>query len=264
MTTIADVATVWTIDCSIDVGSYRRFIMKPKDYGDLPQQYTNRLLASLSDRSREWLQMLEPITLRSGMVLYEPDEAIQHVYFLDNALVSLLSMNSEGATVEIGLIGSEGMVGIPVILGGVAPYRAIVQMGGHACRIKAREIYEEFQKNPFLRDLLLKYTNAFLIQIAQSSICNCYHPLQERLCRWLLVARDAVNSDVLPLTHEVIARLLGTRRASVTVAAGLLQRAGLIKTSRGQITILDAEGLAATSCECYAILKDGIRRVQSS
>jgi hypothetical protein len=156
------------------------------------------------------------------------------------------------------------MVGVPVILGGVAPYRAIVQMGGDAFRIGSRRMYEEFKRNPFLRDLLLKYTNSFLIQIAQSSICNCYHTLQERLCRWLLVARDAVHSDVLFLTHDLVARLLATRRASVTVAAGLLQRAGLIKISRGQITILDAQGLAAMSCECYSIVRNSVRRSQVS
>jgi CRP-like cAMP-binding protein len=182
---------------------------------------------------------------------------------LRGALVSLISMNAEGATVEIGLIGSEGMVGVPAILGGVAPYRAIVQMGGDAYRVRGKKIYEEFRRNPFLRDLLLRYTNAFLIQIAQSSICNCYHTLQERLCRWLLVARDAVHGDVLVMTHDVIARLLGTRRASVTVAAGLLQRAGLIKIGRGQISILDPKGLESMSCECYGILREGIRRLQS-
>lgn len=224
----------------------------------------NKILAALPTSSRDWMKTLEPVTLAAGSVLYEPDENIEHVYFLTNALVSLVSLNSEGATVEIGLIGYEGMVGVPAILGGVMPYRAIVQMGGGAFRIGGAWLYEEFRRNPFLRDLLLKYTNTFLIQIAQSSICNCYHTLQERFCRWLLVARDAARSDVLLLTHDVVARLLGTRRASVTVAAGLLQRAGLIKIGRGQITILDAHGLEAMSCECYGILRDDARRFQSS
>jgi CRP-like cAMP-binding protein len=178
--------------------------------------------------------------------------------------VAILSANLEGSTVELGLIGREGLVGVSAILGGVSPYRAVVQVGGGALRIGGQKLNEEFQRNPFLRNLLLKYTNAFIIQIAQSSICNCYHPLQERLCRWLLVARDAVGSNELVLTHELIARLLGTRRASVTVAAGLLQRAGLIKISRGRITIADSAGLEATSCECYGILRDGVRRLQSS
>jgi CRP-like cAMP-binding protein len=236
--------------------------MKPRKEEET--EWKNQLLSSLPQDSREWTQLLEPVKLRSGMVLYEPDEDIQHVYFLNSALVSIISMNSDGGTVEIGLIGNEGMVGVPVILGGVAPYRAIVQMGGDAFRIGSRKLCEEFQKDPFVRDLLLKYTNAFLIQIAQSSICNCYHTLQERLCRWLLVARDAVQSDVLYLTHDLVARLLATRRASITVAAGLLQRAGLIKINRGQITILDPEGLASLCCECYSIVRNGARRAQFS
>ncbi|HEY2384633.1 MAG TPA: Crp/Fnr family transcriptional regulator [Terriglobia bacterium] len=224
----------------------------------------NKILAALPTASRDWMKTLEPVRLAAGTILYEPDETVEHVYFLTNALVSIVSLNSEGATVEIGMIGYEGMVGVPAILGGVMPYRAIVQMGGDAFRIRGRRLYDEFRRNPLLRDLLLKYTNTFLIQIAQSSICNCYHRLQERFCRWLLVARDAVRSDVLVLTHDVIARLLGTRRASVTVAAGLLQRAGLIKINRGQITILDPHGLEAMACECYGILRHGVHRRQSS
>src|SRR5215475_11183659 len=235
--------------------------MKPQRNGDIRGHSTNKILAALPSSSRDWIQSLEPVKLTVGTVLYEPDEKIEHVYFLTNALVSIISMNSEGATVEIGLVGREGMVGVPAILGGVTPYRAVVQMGGDAFRIRGQRLYEEFRRNPFLRDLLLKYTNAFIVQIAQSSVCNCYHTLQERLCRWLLVARDAVQTDVLILTHDLIARLLGTRRASVTVAAGLLQRAGLIKISRGQITIVDPDGLEAMSCECYHILSDGVRRL---
>jgi CRP-like cAMP-binding protein len=238
--------------------------MRPRVYGEIPVENLNKILASLPMSSRNWLESLELVALPKGTVLYEPDEDIQHVYFLNNALVSLISTNAEGSTVEIGLIGHEGMVGVPAILGGVTPYRAVVQMGGDAFRIHAERLSAEFRRNPFLRDLLLKYTNTFIVQIAQSSICNCYHTLQERLCRWLLVARDAVCSDVLVLTHDVIARLLGTRRASVTVAAGLLQRAGLIKISRGQLTILDPAGLEDMACECYSIVRDGIRRLQSS
>ena len=238
--------------------------MKTSKFRELPPESMNKILGSLSTTSPRWLETLELVTLPTGTVLYEPDKKIEHVYFLNNALVSIVSMNSEGATVEIGLIGHEGMVGVSAILGGVTPYRAVVQMGGDAFRVRGQALYEEFRRNTFLRDLLLKYTNAFIIQIAQSTICNCYHTLQERLCRWLLVARDAVRGDVLMLTHDVIARLLGTRRASVTVAAGLLQRAGLIQINRGQITILDPAGITAMSCECYGILRDGIRRVEAS
>src|SRR5215475_330715 len=224
----------------------------------------NKILASLPATSRRWLENVERVRLETGTVLYEPNSNIEYGYFLNDALVSIISTNPEGSTVEIGLIGHEGMVGVPAILGGVTPYRAVVQMGGDAFRVHAERLSAEFRCNPFLRDLLLKYTNTFIVQIAQSSICNCYHMLQERLCRWLLVARDAVCSDVLVLTHDVISRLLGTRRASVTVAAGLLQRAGLIKINRGQITILDIAGLKSMACECYGIVQEGIRRVQTS
>src|SRR6476469_6628251 len=183
--------------------------MKAKRNGGIPKESMNKILASLPTTSQHWLNTLELVTLSMG------------------------TMNAEGSTVQIGLVGNEGMVGVPAILGGVTPYRAVVQMSGDAFRVSGQNLCDEFRHNPFLRDLLLKYTNAFIIQIAQSSICNCYHTLQERLCRWLLVARDAVQSDVLFLTHDLLARLLGTRRASVTVAAGLLQRAGLIRISRG-------------------------------
>jgi CRP-like cAMP-binding protein len=238
--------------------------MRPAANEESSRQRPNRILAALPRSSCDWLQTLESVTLRPGMVLYEADETIEHVYFLSGALVSIVSMNADGGTVEIGLVGNEGIVGVPAILGGVAPYRAIVQVGGNALSIHSERICTEFKRDPFLRDLLLKYTNAFLIQVAQSSICNCYHTLQERLSRWLLVARDAVGSDLLLLTHDVIASLLGTRRASVTVAAGLMQRAGLIRMSRGQITILDPCGLEAMTCECYGILRDYVRRMQAS
>jgi len=223
----------------------------------------NSILELLPETNSSLLRILEPVTLTTGSVLLEPDQKIEHVYFLVTALVSIVCTNSEGDSVEIGLIGREGMVGLPGFLGGVTPYRAVVQMSGDAFRADAKKLREEFRKNPRLRELLLKYTNAFIVQISQSSICNCYHTLQERLSRWLLVARDATKSDRLALTHDVIAHMLGTRRASVTVAAGLLQRAGLIKYGRGRITIVDPAGLEATSCECYGILRDGLSRVNA-
>jgi len=228
---------------------------------DFPILKSNRILSALAGNDYQKMQPLEPIFLRTGMVLYEPDEDIEHVYFLHDALVSILSVNSEGGALEIGVVGCEGMVGVPAILGGVTPYRAVVQIGGQAYRMKRRNIDEQFRKNPLLHDLLLRYTNSFLVQITQSSICNCFHSLQERLSRWLLAARDASRSATLELTHDMIARTLGTRRASVTVAAGLLQKANLIRISRGQITILDSEGLESIACECYGIVRENLRRL---
>src|SRR5499427_2776630 len=174
--------------------------MKPNTYGEIPQQCENRILASLSSSCGDWLQTLEPVQLPAGTVLYEPDETIEHVYFLTDALVSIISMNSEGSTVEIGLVGNEGMVGVPAILGGVTPYRAVVQMGGNAFRIRGQKLYQESRQNPFLSALLLKVTTAFLIQIAESRICTCCHTAEERVRRWLLVASDGGRSDVGLLT----------------------------------------------------------------
>jgi CRP-like cAMP-binding protein len=222
----------------------------------------NTLLNLLPDKSRRALPPLEAVALQEGMILYEPDERVEYVYFPEDALVSILSLGPDGSTVEVGLIGREGMVGVPAILGGVTPYRAVVQMPGNAFRMKCGRLNdEEYSRNKAFQNLLLKYTNTFLIQVTQSSLCNCYHTLQERVCRWLMVARDAAQTDTLRVTHETIARLLGTRRASVTGVAGLLQKSGLIRTSRGQITVLDANGLREMCCECYLILKDGVRQL---
>ncbi|MBI4475126.1 MAG: Crp/Fnr family transcriptional regulator [Acidobacteria bacterium] len=229
-----------------------------------PAPISNKILSALPQTFNRWRELMESVYLKAGTVLYEPDDEIKHVYFPNGALISLVSLSVDGASIQVGMIGCEGMVGVPVILGGVSPFRAIVNISGSALRLPRQKLEAEFQRNPALRSLLLKYTNTFLIQVAQSSICNCYHPLQERLSRWLLVARDGSRSDSFAITHELIASLLGTRRASVTVAAGLLQRAGLIRTARGEITILDRKGLEATSCECYGVVREGSRRVQAS
>jgi CRP-like cAMP-binding protein len=195
------------------------------------------------------------VILKRGAVLSEPDSEVEYVYFPDDALISILSLNTDGSTLEIGLVGSEGVVGVHAFLGGLAPYRAIVQKSGAASRMKRRDIRAEFRRNSVLQDLLLKYTNAFLIQIAQCGACNSYHTLQERLSRWLLVAYDCSQSTTLPVTHEWLARALGVRRASITVAAGRLQESGVIRIGRGAITIIDLVGLRRISCECYLVLQ---------
>jgi CRP-like cAMP-binding protein len=228
-------------------------------------QTQNTLLSLLPPNSRQALPPLDSVFLQSGMVLYEPDQEIDYVYFPEDALVSILSLGPDGSTVEIGLVGRDGMVGIPAILGGKTPYRAVVQTGGQALRMKSGRLNDDAcSRNKSFQTLLLKYTNAFMTQVAQSSLCNCYHPLQERICRWLMVASDAARSTTLHVTHDTIARLLGTRRASVTNTAGLLQKAGLIRMSRGQITIVDADGLREMCCECYLILQNGIRQLTKS
>jgi CRP-like cAMP-binding protein len=212
--------------------------------------------------SRNKLPGLERVTLKRGAVLSEPDSEIDFVYFPDDALISILSLNTDGSTLEIGLIGSEGMVGVHAILGGVAPYRAVVQKSGVALRMRRRDIHAEFRRNSTLQDVLLRYTNAFLIQIAKWGVCNSYHTLQERLSRWLLVAYECSQSKVLPVTHEWLARVLGVRRASITVAAGRLQQSGVIRIRRGEIVIIDLVGLKRISCECYLVLQQSTRGIK--
>jgi len=222
----------------------------------------NTLLCLLPPTSKRALPPLEAVMLQTGMVLYEADQEVEYVYFPESALVSILSSGPDGSTVEVGLIGRDGMVGIPAILGGVTPFRAVVQTGGDAFRMKCGRLSDEkYGQNKAFQNLLLKYTNAFLIQATQSSLCNCYHPLQERICRWLMVARDASRSDTLEVTHETISGLLRCRRASVTTTVGLLQKANLIRVRRGRIDIIDPAGLAEMCCECYQILKKGVQQL---
>jgi CRP-like cAMP-binding protein len=220
-----------------------------------PAAYTNRILAALPPSATAAFEDLETVDLRTGDVLYDPDKEIEYVYFLIDTLVSIVSLGSDGSAIEVGLIGHEGMVGLPAVLGGSSPYQAIVQIGGQACRVRVASVTRQFHDDPLLRDLLLNYINAFVVMPAQYSICNCYHTLQERVCRWLLVASDRIRSNSLAMTHDMIARLLGTRRASVTVTVGLLERAGLLKRRRGMLLIDDRAGLEQAACECYAILK---------
>jgi CRP-like cAMP-binding protein len=204
----------------------------------------------------------EYVTLQSGKILQEVDHEIEHVYFPEDGLISVQSVSADGSAIEIGVVGSEGMVGLAAVLGGgSSPYRAVVQLGGRALRIERRTLEDQFHRNRQFHDLMLRYANSFLIQLAQSSICNCFHSLQERLSRWLLVADDAVKSDRIRITHDVIAGLLATRRASITVTAGLLQKAGYIRMSRGVITIVDRAGLESVACECYKVVREGSRTV---
>jgi CRP-like cAMP-binding protein len=225
----------------------------------------NTLLMLLPPKSRRALPPLEEVMLKAGTVLYEPDEEIEYVFFPDDALISIQSLGPDGSTLEICMVGREGMVGVQAILGGRTPYRALVQTGGRAFRMRCGRLNEGGNNaNKAFQTLLLKYTNVFLVQVAQSSLCNCYHPLQERICRWLLMASDATGAMTLQVTHDTIAQLLGTRRASVTGTVGLLQKAGLIRVSRGQITIIDPSGLREMCCECYLILKDGVRQLATT
>jgi CRP-like cAMP-binding protein len=217
----------------------------------------NRLLAQLPAEDYQRLAPhLELVSLSLYEVLYEPGEIINYVYFPKRAMISLVATVVSGQTVEINLIGNEGMLGIPVFLGGkTTTNRAIVQVEGDALRIKANVLRAEFNRGGSLQSLLLLYTQAFLTQVSQLAVCNRLHTLEERLARWLLSAQDCIQSNEFVLTQEFIAQMLGTRRSGVTVAMGTLQKAGIIHHIRGRISISNRENLMAIACECYGTVK---------
>lgn len=223
----------------------------------------NRLLAALSESEYQRLvPHLNFIPLSLGQVLFEPEEPITQVYFPNNSLVSLVVTTENGSTVEVGIVGNEGMVGIPVILGtNTTTTSGIVQMAGSAMQMNADILNTEFERGGTLQKLLLRYVQALHTQVSQTAVCNRLHTLEARLARWLLTVSDRVQSDELPLTQEYISHMLGVRRSGVTVAAGFFSKQGIISYSRGHITILNREALEATSCECYRVIKDELARL---
>jgi CRP-like cAMP-binding protein len=217
----------------------------------------NRILKALTRPEYERLaEYLEPVNLWLGEVLCHPDEPITHVYFPNRGTVSIVSVFEDGGSVEVGMVGNEGMFGVCIFLGNVStPLEAIVQMPGDGLRMRADVLKKEFKKCGQLQDLLLRYTQAFITQIAQTAACNRAHKIEQRLARWLLMCQDRAHSNDLELTHEFIATMLGARRAGVTEAAGQLQHAGFISYRRGNVTIIDRPGLETMSCECYPVVK---------
>ncbi|HAC64457.1 MAG TPA: Crp/Fnr family transcriptional regulator [Cyanothece sp. UBA12306] len=217
----------------------------------------NQLLASLPDGDYEKIKPhLEQVSLDRGQLLYQENEPIKQIYFPEQGLIALMSVMEDNSVMEIGLIGHEGVVGYPVFLGGQSsPQRAVVQIAGNALALPTEIVKDLLQEGGEIRNKLLIHTQALLTQISQTAICNRHHTIEQRLPRWLLSVQDCLNQDKFYLTHEMIANILGIRRAGVTVAAGVLQKAGMIRYRRGWITIIDREGLESLSCECYQIVK---------
>jgi CRP-like cAMP-binding protein len=216
----------------------------------------NRVLASLPAKSYQRLRaQLEPVILTFGQILYEPGETIRQIYFPIDCLISLLTAVDKRRTLEVGMVGNEGMAGMPVVLGvDVSGVRALVQGGGHALRMSSPCFRIEFGRNQPLQQALFRYTHALMAQISQTAACNRFHAAEARLARWLLMTRERVGSDEFPLTHEFLAHMLGLRREGVTEAASALKRRKLIGYSRGKIQILDVRGLKASTCSCYQIV----------
>ena len=223
----------------------------------------NRLVEALScETHKRVCPALAYLPLALGDVVYEPGRRIEHVYFPTSAVVSLIYTMEDGATAEMGLVGNEGVVGIALFLGGdTTPNQAVAQVAGGALRMKAQAMREEFRRGGPFQLALLRYTQALITQISQTAVCNRLHPVEKRLCRWLLLTRDRLPSDEILMTQESIAHMLGVRREGVTAAAHHLQKAGLIRYARGHITILDRKGLEAAACECYRVVKDEFDRL---
>lgn len=218
----------------------------------------NRLLAALPPDEFEALQPhLEIVSWSFGDVIFQPGDTIRHVYFPNNGMISLLSVSEAGQSIEIGFTGSEGMIGLPAIMHcREMPYQALVQADSTCLCLEAEIVVRKFGKGGVLQSVLLRYISALVKQLTQSGICNHFHSIEARLCRWLLVMHERSDSDVIYLTHEFLSHILGVQRTSIGSIAGALQTAGVIRYRRGRIEILDPIKLRSFACECYAIVKE--------
>ncbi|MCW5602880.1 Crp/Fnr family transcriptional regulator [Nitrosomonas sp.] len=219
--------------------------------------HQNHLLAALpADELKRLLPHLQLVSMPLGKILCGSDCKSNHVYFPTTLIVSLLSITQCGRSVEIARVGSEGIVGVALFMGGDSmPQLSVVQSAGYAYRLKGQLLIQEFNQVAPVAHLLLRYTQALLTQIGQTAVCNRYHSVEQQLCRWLLLSLDRLPSNELTMTHESIANMLGVRREGVTEAACKLQRAGLIHYYRGHITVLDRPRLETRVCECYKVVK---------
>ncbi len=227
----------------IDIDQYR------------PQQ--NTLLAALSSSECGRLAGdLELVPLKLGQVLYESDQTMSHAYFPLNCIVSLLYVMDNGASAEIAIVGNEGMIGVALFMGGEStPSRAIVQNAGHAYRLKAQVLKDEFHTGGALSRLLLMFASALMTQMVQTAACNRHHTVDKQLCRWLLLSLDRLVSNRITMTEKLIGNMLGIGSAEVVKAASALQKAGLIDYHGGEITVKNRAGVEKRSCECYAVVK---------
>ena len=228
-----------------------------------PDPRQNHLLAALPDAEYDRLfPRLELMDFPLGKAVYESGRVFSNVYFPIDSIVSLLYVLESGASAEIAVVGNEGIVGIALFMGGESmPNRAVVQSAGKAYRLDGQALKMEFSRSGAFQHLLMRYTLALFSQMAQTAVCNRHHSVDQQLCRWLLLSHDRLAGDELEMTQELIADMLGVRREGVTEAAGKLQSAGLIKYSRGRITILDRAGLEARVCECYEVVRKEFKRL---
>jgi CRP-like cAMP-binding protein len=226
----------------------------------------NHLLAALPAAEFERLAgHLELVPMPLGEILYEPGGQLRHAYFPTTAIVSLHYVMESGASAETAGVGNEGVVGISLFMGGgTTPSSAVVQTAGHAYRLESHLLMQEFNRAGLMQSLLLRYTQALITQMTQTAACNRHHSIEQQLCRWLLLTLDRLPSnDVLIMTHELVASMLGVRREGISEAAGKLQQAGFIRYRRGHITVLERSGLETRVCECYSVVKKELNRLLS-
>jgi CRP-like cAMP-binding protein len=231
----------------------------PRTVGPLP----NRLLGLLTEADHERLRPhLHAVPLEYRKSLYEADKSIEFVWFIETGVGSLVNTMTNGDAAEVGTIGNEGMVGLPVLFGDrQAPTSVYVQVPGAGLKMSAAVFERELAQSVSMRRVMLHYAHAFFNQVAQSAACNQYHSLRQRCCRWLLMTHDRMDSDQFLLTQEFLAMMLGVQRSGVSAAAGALQRSGFIHYNRGHVTIIDRAGLERQACECYSIAKKEFDRL---
>ncbi len=225
----------------------------------------NEILISLPPRERELLfPKLELVRLKTHHVLHEPGDTLKSAYFCNTGLVSVLSVFPDGKSVEVGLVGKEGFIGLPLVVGfRTADTRAVSQIGGTAFRVDSETLKNILDKCPKLEQQLQRFSQIMAMQVTQIAACNRLHEVNERLARWLLMCADRIGSNSLALTHELLSQMLGTRRSSVTVSVGFFQKAGFITHSRGDVQIIERRKLEEAACECYGIMLRQVREWQS-
>jgi CRP-like cAMP-binding protein len=215
----------------------------------------NRILSALPRADLEQLgPHLQPVSLPLRQILQEAGAAIEHVYFIEQGLASVLTMMADGEAIEVRMVGRESIIGLAYLLGAeVLPQQVIVQVSGSAWRMSAALFKAEFDRRETLRRIVLRLVNAALVMTSQNAACNRLHSVEQRCARWLLEASNRISSDSMPMTHEFLSSLLGVRRAGITATASQFQRSGLIRYHRGRLTIVDREALEACACECYLV-----------
>lgn len=217
--------------------------------------HRNRILKGLPPREGSQLAPhLRPLLLDKDAVLYEAGQRIKQVYFPEESMISCLSLTADGESIEVCVVGNEGVIGITSLFENVTAFRAVVQIPGRAYAVNCDFLQTEFGRCDVVHRALLRYTNALLVQLSQTAVCNKFHSVEERFCRWLLTAQDKSPVPSIPMTHDALARVLGTRRASISGAAAAFQRTGAIRYERGIISIVNRKQLEADACECYEMI----------